>query len=179
MDDLWIFGYGSIMWSPLFAYQSSASACVNGWERKFWQESTDHRGTKDFPGRVVTITPKNKARCWGVAFRIANQDHENILLALDEREKNGYRRLNIEARLSCGAVINGITYIAGSENPFFSPCLSPESIANQIKLASGPSGSNVEYIMLLSSTLRVLGIYDHHVEKILDLIGENSKDENH
>ena len=55
MSEIWIFGYGSLMWNPGFSYERKETCFIKGWERRFWQESSDHRGTVSMPGRVATI----------------------------------------------------------------------------------------------------------------------------
>ena len=54
-ESLWIFGYGSIIWKTGFDYDESRLAYLPDRARRFWQASTDHRGTIASPGRVVTL----------------------------------------------------------------------------------------------------------------------------
>ena len=51
-----IFGYGSLVWNPDFEYDTSYLGYISGYERRFWQGSTHHRGTLEQPGRVLTMT---------------------------------------------------------------------------------------------------------------------------
>ena len=67
-DITWIFGYGSLMWRPDFEYCQCHNAWIDGWGRRFWQGSTDHRGVPGAPGRVATLVREPGAKCWGTAF---------------------------------------------------------------------------------------------------------------
>ncbi len=75
---VWIFGCGSLVWRPAFPYARRRRACVRGWARRFWQDSTDHRGTPDAPGRVVTLVPELDATCWGIAYRVEAENRNYL-----------------------------------------------------------------------------------------------------
>lgn len=58
IKDLWVFGYGSIIWKNSEVERSEElPAYIHGYKRRFWQNSPDHRGTCESPGLVVSIYP--------------------------------------------------------------------------------------------------------------------------
>ena len=67
--DLWVFGYGSLMWSPGFSYKEKAAGRLHGYHRALCILSTRYRGTKRKPGLVMGLC--RGGSCWGMAFRVA------------------------------------------------------------------------------------------------------------
>jgi len=163
-DDVWIFGYGSLIWRPDFPYAERRPAAIAGWARRFWQGSTDHRGVPSAPGRVVTLVPRARAICWGMAYRIAASDSGEVMAHLDYREKGGYsvERVGLEFAFSDGAA-EGLVYIATPDNPNFLGPAPPALIARQVCASTGPSGPNDEYVLRLAEALREIGARDDHV----------------
>ncbi|MEE4244481.1 MAG: gamma-glutamylcyclotransferase, partial [Kangiellaceae bacterium] len=68
LDEIWVFGYGSLIYKVDFPYIAKQQAYISGWQRRFWMASHDHRGTPEQPGRVLTLIQAEKSRCFGVAY---------------------------------------------------------------------------------------------------------------
>lgn len=169
-EPLWIFGYGSLIWRADFPFLESRLAAVDGYARRFWQGSTDHRGVPGAPGRVVTLIDAPGERCWGRAYRLDPGHGAAVLAQLDYREKNGYERLQLPTMLDCGQQLTAITYRAAANNPHYLGPASAASIASQIASAHGPSGSNRQYLLELRSALAVAGQPDEHVDELARLV---------
>lgn len=167
---LWLFGYGSLIWRPDFEYEERRAAWVQGWRRRFWQASPDHRGTPAFPGRVVTLAPESGALCHGAAYRLRAAAAEKVLARLDERESGGYQKRPVRLCFADGVSVMGITYIAGAENPNYAGPAALAEIAAVARRARGKSGANREYVFALAAALRALPAHCPHtfaLEKML------------
>lgn len=178
MSDIWLFGYGSLIWRPDFEYQQKRVATIDGWVRRFWQGSHDHRGVPDAPGRVVTLIQQAGASCSGMAFQITATAADEIFGRLDYREKNGYERHLVECRLRASSsspnaaeeTVQSVVYLASESNPAFLGADSLPAMLQTIRTAHGPSGSNRDYLVELAAALRSLQIHDEHVFELESLL---------
>lgn len=83
MQQLWIFGYGSLMWKPGFQFEASEPAVVVGLHRSLCVKSFVHRGTPEKPGLVLGLD--RGGSCRGRAFRIAAKNWDKTLAYLRAR----------------------------------------------------------------------------------------------
>jgi len=167
-DNPWIFGYGSLIYKVDFSYLERRPASIEGWVRRFWQGSHDHRGLPDAPGRVVTLFQQPGAICKGMAYQVPT----DVLAHLDFREKNGYSRVVREMTFDDGSRADGIVYIAAEHNEAYLGDAPMPEIAAHIQRCAGPSGSNREYLLQLADALRQLSEHDSHVFELETLLLE-------
>ncbi len=170
-EPFYIFAYGSLIWRPDFLYEQALRASVQGYERRFWQASHDHRGTPQLPGRVVTMVAMPDGQCEGIAYRLPSLGREAILHALDEREQDGYERtwVNVLAEHNADS-FRAVTWMASPGNPSWVGEESLVAVARLIANRHGPSGSNREYLMRLHLAFGELGISDRYIEQLVEQV---------
>lgn len=169
---MWVFGYGSLIFRPGFAFEEKRPAYIVGYARRFWQGSPDHRGTPEMPGRVVTLIAAPGHWVGGVAYRIGLGEAETILSRLDTREIAGFVRVDLPLhdRANGDVFATGTTWIAGSDNAHYLGELPEAEIAAHIAKSHGPSGANRDYALSLAAALRELAIADEHVDAIAKVL---------
>jgi cation transport regulator ChaC len=169
----WIFGYGSLVWRPAFAFVERAPGTIRGFARRFWQGSPDHRGAPDAPGRVVTLVPEPSATCGGMAYRVDATVWDAVLATLDERESGGFGRFDVVVTFidPARSTVRGLVYAAAKGNPNFLGPAPVAEIAAQARRCRGTSGTNLEYVIRLAESLDAIGLPDPHVSDIAALLG--------
>jgi glutathione-specific gamma-glutamylcyclotransferase len=83
-DPIWVFGYGSLMWNPAFAFAERRSATLHGWHRRFCLWMRLGRGTAERPG--LTLALDRGGVTHGVAFRLPKDDEWSELMLIWRRE---------------------------------------------------------------------------------------------
>ncbi len=169
---MWIFGYGSLIWRPGFDYLERQVAFIQGYVRKFYQGSPDHRGTPARPGRVVTLLPSPEATCWGMAYRVSDQIYQETLAQLDHREQGGYERLSLQLHLAQKPKPHptGLVYIATQNNAHYLGPAPLPAMVEHIRSSNGPSGPNREYLIELHQALARMGREDPHVRELYEAL---------
>lgn len=159
--EVWIFGYGSLCWNPGFSYTKCVTGYVRGFVRRFWQGNTTHRGTKEKPGRVVTLVQQSDGITWGCAYKITGS---TALSYLKQREctlggyttlyTKFYPRVAADDMELCGEAFPTLLYIATEANDLWMGDTSLSKIAQEIADCRGASGHNVEYLIRLANFMR-------------------------
>ena len=168
-DDLWVFGYGSLMWRPDFPHLERHFGIVHGFHRAFCVYSHVHRGTRERPGLVLGLD--NGGSCKGVAYRVRAADAETVVDYLIRREMvtRVYTPRWVTVRIG-NQTVRAHTYTAAHNHVQYAGKLSPDEAARFIKNNAGRSGDNVEYLLNAVTHLDELGIADGPLHTLKDLV---------
>jgi len=170
--DLWIYGYGSLMWDPGFHFAEVRLAHLPGYQRRFTYWTRLARGTPERPALMLTLEQvAGDCRCSGLVFRIAGDlvDTESGMLWRREMLRGGYCPALLPVSTPQGEV-TALVMTANVAHADFVGELPLDDTAVVIAGASGLFGSNRDYLELLAHQLDTLGIDDPHVRQLLQRV---------
>ena len=170
-EDLWIFGYGSLMWRPGFDHLGIRDAQLYGYHRAFCVTSVVHRGTPENPGLVLGLD--RGGSCRGKGILCPADIREPVIDYLYRREMvtSVYQPKMVRIRLlDSGAMASALTFVANPAHEQY--CGKPplDEAAKIIARAHGRGGPNVEYLKSTLEHLDEFGIADGPLHRIMELI---------
>jgi glutathione-specific gamma-glutamylcyclotransferase len=167
--DLWVFGYGSLIWNPAFEFVERQPALLHGWHRRFCLKMYMGRGTPEAPGLMLALD--HGGACKGVAFRIAAGAVRAELGVLWQREMYGgaynARWVNLQAG---GETFRAVTFVINRSHPRYMKGLSVEQAAALIATGCGALGTCREYLENTVSHLDELGLRDAGLTRIVEAL---------
>lgn len=167
----WVFGYGSLMWNPGFAYIDKQPAQLTGYHRSFCIYSHHYRGTQERPGLVLGLD--KGGICQGVSFRVARSEWQNVVSYLDERELIGYayRAVAIDIKIEQSyTAVKSYTYVADPSHPTYAGDIGIERSADMIINALGVGGLNRDYLINLLQQLETHGYKEPALQSLLERV---------
>jgi glutathione-specific gamma-glutamylcyclotransferase len=168
-DQLWVFGYGSLIWDPCFVYVDRQLATAHGWHRSFCMWSVHYRGTPENPGLVLALDRGEGADCRGVAFAIPAGQEAATIAALRERELISYAYLEkmIDVTLPDGRLVQALTYVINRDHEQYAGHMTLEEQAQVIAMRNGVRGPNRDYLFATAEHLAELGLADAEMERLV------------
>lgn len=162
-NGFWVFGYGSLLWQPGFAYSQKQVARMHNYARSFCMRSIHHRGTVEEPGLVLALDRTIGAFCDGLAFFVDPDHAEATLIYLREREliSSAYLEQVHSVHLRDGSEVQAVCFVIDVDHVQYCGGLPLEEQAAIIAAAAGGRGPNDEYLYNTAAHLRELGIEDH------------------
>jgi cation transport protein ChaC len=170
--DLWVFGYGSLMWRPGFEYIEKVPARLIGEHRALCVYSFDHRGSPEKPGLVLGLD--RGGACRGIAFRVAPQLREATVEYLRGREQTThvYREvmrsvwLNNEARQR----VSALTYVADRGHVQYAGRLPLAEQLRIVRQGHGRSGNNRDYVLATVKAIEAEGFRDEQLHRLASML---------
>lgn len=168
-EDLWVFGYGSLIWRPEFDFSERRSAHVHGWHRALKMWSTINRGTPQTPGLVFGMLPGGS--CQGMVFRIprAQGDAAMRKLWLREMPNAVYDPRWLQCRTPDGSV-KALAFTLSRQSPHHTGELAPEEYRRIFSQAQGIYGTTLDYAQATHEQLQSMGIDDKALKRLLSYV---------
>ncbi len=168
-DDLWIFGYGSLIWRPDFDFAERRPARVHGWHRALKMWSRINRGTPERPGLVFGLL--TGGCCRGVVFRIPQSDGAGTLTRLWGREMITavYDPRWLTAHTPQGPV-RALAFTLSRKSPSHTGELTEAQYKAIFDEAQGIYGTTLDYAHRTLEELRRHDIRDRNLERLLRLV---------
>jgi cation transport protein ChaC len=171
--DLWVFGYGSLIWRPGFAFLERVEARLIGAHRALCVYSFVHRGTPERPGLVLGLD--QGGACRGMAYRVAASARTETIAYLRAREQvTSVYREHTRAIWLKGTPerrVPALCYMVDRGHPQYAGRLTLAQQLHFVRQGHGQSGANRDYVLATVAALEELGLR----ETELHLLAERLK----
>ena len=165
-EDLWVFGYASLVWRPEFEAAEQRIARVYGYHRCLHMWSRVNRGTPKCPGLVFALM--RGGSCTGMALRLPHAQVEAQMPALWAREMPN--PVYDPKWLWCqtpGGPVRALAFTLSERSPNHTGTLSDERYREIFAHAQGRYGSTLDYARQTLHGLRARGIEDRALARLL------------
>ena len=170
--DLWVFGYGSLMWRPGFAFVEQQPARLIGEHRALCVYSFDHRGTPERPGLVLGLD--RGGACRGIAFRVAAAKRAETIAYLREREQTThvYREVmrSVWLRDDARTRVSALAYVVDRSHVQYAGRLSLADQARYVHQGHGRSGANRDYVLSTVEAIEAEGFRDAQLHRLAQML---------
>jgi cation transport protein ChaC len=165
-QDLWIFGYASLIWRPEFEILEQHHTKIQGWHRALKMWSRLNRGTPECPGLVFALL--SGGSCQGLVFRTpARQVRQTIeQLWLREMPNSVYTTRWLQCPTPQGPV-NALAFTLPRSSPSYTGNLSTAQYQHIFQNATGRYGTTLDYAQETFHSLKQQGIHDKALEALL------------
>ncbi len=173
-EDLWLFGYASLIWRPDFQYTERRAARVHGWHRALKMWSRVNRGTPEIPGLVFGMLPGGS--CQGVVFRVARESALKTIEQLWLREMpTGVYDPRWLPCMTAEGTVKALAFTLSRRSPNHTGVLSEAEYRRIFAEAAGRYGTTRDYARMTLEGLREQGIRDRALERLLKLVADGTE----
>jgi len=174
--ELWVFGYGSLMWNPGFDFVERVPARLIGEHRALCVYSFVHRGTPEQPGLVLGLD--RGGACRGIAFRVADPHRLATVAYLREREQvtSVYREVKRSVWLDDDARrrVSALTYVVDRGHTQYAGRLTPAEQLRHVRQGHGRSGPNRDYVIATVRALEAQGCRDPQLHQLAEALRDDA-----
>jgi len=172
-DDLWVFGYASLIWRPEFDAAEARAAVVHGWHRALRMRSRVNRGSPECPGLVFALV--SGGSCRGMVYRIARAHVPEQMQRLWQREMptGVYDPKWLQCRTSHGPV-TALAFTLSRSSPAHTGVIPDAQMLEILRHATGRYGSTLDYLLETANSLRRCGIRDADIERLVALARQHA-----
>jgi len=164
-DSLWVFAYGSLIWSPCFTPTETRPGVLRGYRRAFNMWTIRTRGTRDDPGLGLGLEPGDA--CAGVLFRIAPETRDRDIDAIWRREMYTAMYRPCWLPVECGGdMLQALCFVTDTTHPQYAGELPDEAAADIIARAEGVAGPCRDYLFELLTSFADHGISEPHFDSL-------------
>jgi cation transport protein ChaC len=175
-EDLWVFGYGSLMWRPGFEFIEQVPARLIGEHRALCVYSFDHRGTPEKPGLVLGLD--RGGACRGIAFRVAALQRDEVINYLRGREQTThvYREVMRSVWLENEARerVSALAYVVDRGHVQYAGRLSLHEQLRYVRQGHGRSGNNRDYVLETVRSIEAQGFRDAPLHQLALLLRDEA-----
>jgi len=167
-QDLWVFGYASLIWRPEFDASEAHLTRVHGWHRALKMWSRINRGSPECPGLVFALL--RGGSCAGMVYRVPAHSAQDVLARLWEREMpmSVYEPRWLPCPTPQGTV-RALAFTLAREHPSYTGNLSAARLRQIFQHATGRFGSTRDYAEQTLQALRAIGIEDRALARLIRL----------
>ncbi|MDU1671589.1 MAG: gamma-glutamylcyclotransferase, partial [Bradyrhizobium sp.] len=173
--DLWVFGYGSLMWRPGFEFLEQVPARLIGEHRALCVYSFVHRGTPEKPGLVLGLD--RGGACRGIAFRVAETRRDETIAYLRAREQvtSVYREVTRSVWLENEARqrVSALVYVVDRGHVQYAGRLSLQEQLRHVRQGHGQSGANRDYVLSTVKAIEAQGFRDTQLHRLAMMLHDD------
>jgi cation transport protein ChaC len=169
--DIWVFGYGSLIWRPEFDFVERRHTLLHGYHRSLCLWSRVNRGTPERPGLVFGLDTGGS--CRGVSFRVSQNEAPEIMEALWRREmpSGAYIPRWLNCRTEEGNIL-ALAFTMNRNTTAYVRGLPQDQLLHIVRTAHGSYGPCIDYVLETADALKRHGIVDKRLFALADTLRE-------
>ncbi|GER28172.1 cation transport protein chaC [Striga asiatica] len=167
---LWVFGYGSLIWNPVFEFDEKVIGFIKNYRRVFDLACIDHRGTPEHPARTCTLEKFEGAICWGAAHCVRGGPEKEKAAMANLKDPTSNKENANTTKKPWWISLSFTSTPDKLSNKYYLGPAPLEDMARQIATAFGPFGNNKDYLFLLEKAMFDIGHEDDYIVELADKV---------